>query len=348
MNNSGSHELRPLDAMNHSRPLDVVNRLGLWMTLTTSGSQASRYYEPLRVVDDMNNSTYLAQASKSVDVMKDSGSRAQGYRSYAQLKIVDDALYAMNSLGLWMIRATPGGSCQFGSLDAMKHFALWMALTTLGRELSALVTINTPQGVVDMNDSSLGSQQSNASNGAQFGAEMELQPLEAEHRKLKANFAALQPNSEDFSSKDERLGSSSLGVRKAGCACHVEYEIAEEAMNFMSYVAEVSRGWDEPNARDMGRMTYGKEIGRARNEKMQEVQTISQTPLQAMPCAICLSYEHLVDECRIIPAMREIFGDCNTYNSNWRTIQISLGNHSILSTSNMFKHFSKPQTLNKL
>ncbi|KAL6312234.1 hypothetical protein AAG906_020367 [Vitis piasezkii] len=26
-------------------------------------------------------------------------------------------------------------------------------------------------------------------------------------------------------------------------------------MNFMSYVAEVSRGWDEPNVRDMRRMT---------------------------------------------------------------------------------------------
>ena len=26
-------------------------------------------------------------------------------------------------------------------------------------------------------------------------------------------------------------------------------------MNFMSYVAEVSRGWDEPNARDKRRMT---------------------------------------------------------------------------------------------
>nr|CAN83452.1 hypothetical protein VITISV_021236 [Vitis vinifera] len=37
------------------------------------------------------------------------------------------------------------------------------------------------------------SQQSNASNCVQFGAEMkELQPLEAEHRKLKANFAALR------------------------------------------------------------------------------------------------------------------------------------------------------------
>ena len=25
-------------------------------------------------------------------------------------------------------------------------------------------------------------------------------------------------------------------------------------MNFLSYVAEISRGWDEPSARDMGRM----------------------------------------------------------------------------------------------
>ena len=39
----------------------------------------------------------------------------------------------------------------------------------------------------------LGSQKSNASNGAQFEAEMkELQLLEAEHRKLKANFTALR------------------------------------------------------------------------------------------------------------------------------------------------------------
>ena len=52
--------------------------------------------------------------------------------------------------------------------------------------------------------------------------------------------------------------------------------------------------------------------------KMQEVQAISLTPFQAMPCAICLSYEHLVDECPTIPTGREMFGDCNTYNSNWR------------------------------
>ncbi|RVW62165.1 hypothetical protein CK203_062587 [Vitis vinifera] len=53
-------------------------------------------------------------------------------------------------------------------------------------------------------------------------------------------------------------------------------------------------------------------------EKMQQVQAISQTPLQPMPCSICRSYEHLVDECPTIPAEREMFGDYNTYNSNWR------------------------------
>ncbi|RVW78188.1 hypothetical protein CK203_058473 [Vitis vinifera] len=113
-------------------------------------------------------------------------------------------------------------------------------------------------------------------------------------------------------------------------------------MNFMSYVAEVSRGWDEPNARDMGRMTsqpnakgemyilnddidmkvkiaaMSRRLEELEMKKMQEVQAISQTALQAMPCAICLSYEHLVDECPTIPAVREMFGDCNTYNSNWR------------------------------
>ncbi|RVW19051.1 hypothetical protein CK203_087630 [Vitis vinifera] len=52
--------------------------------------------------------------------------------------------------------------------------------------------------------------------------------------------------------------------------------------------------------------------------KMQEVQAISQTLLQPMPCSICRSLEHLVKECPTIPVTREMFGDFNTYNSNWR------------------------------
>ncbi|RVW69670.1 hypothetical protein CK203_059479 [Vitis vinifera] len=113
-------------------------------------------------------------------------------------------------------------------------------------------------------------------------------------------------------------------------------------MNFMSYVAKVSRGWDEPNARNMGRMksqpnakgeiyilndgidmkvkiaAMARRLEELEMKKMQAVQAISQTPLQAMPCAICLSYEHLVKECPTIPVAREMFGDCNIYNSNWR------------------------------
>ncbi|RVW67978.1 hypothetical protein CK203_061888 [Vitis vinifera] len=113
-------------------------------------------------------------------------------------------------------------------------------------------------------------------------------------------------------------------------------------MNFMSYVAEVSRGWDEPNARDMGRMmsqpnakgemyilndgidmkakiaAMERRLEKLEMTNMQPVQVISQTPLQAMPCAICLSYEHLGEECPTIPSVRKMFGDCNTYNSNWR------------------------------
>ncbi|RVW18593.1 Retrovirus-related Pol polyprotein from transposon 17.6 [Vitis vinifera] len=44
-------------------------------------------------------------------------------------------------------------------------------------------------------------------------------------------------------------------------------------------------------------------------KKVQKVQAISETPLQAMPCSICQSYEHLVEECPTIPAVREMFGD---------------------------------------
>ncbi|RVW78282.1 hypothetical protein CK203_055751 [Vitis vinifera] len=143
----------------------------------------------------------------------------------------------------------------------------------------------------------------------------------------------------------------------------------EEAMDFLNYMAKVSRGWDEPNAREVGRMksqpnakggmyvccetkvrrlpkwqskdkssqreimkkkttskrrvfqdqsflrslckscSYGKEIGRVRNEEGTRVQAISETSVQTMPCSICQSYEHLVEECPTIPVVREMFSD---------------------------------------
>ena len=39
------------------------------------------------------------------------------------------------------------------------------------------------------------------------------------------------------------------------------------------------------------------------------VQVIAKTPVQVKPCPICQSYEHLVEECPMIPTVREMFGD---------------------------------------
>ena len=73
-------------------------------------------------------------------------------------------------------------------------------------------------------------------------------------------------------------------------------------MNFISYVAEVSRGWDEPNAQEVGKMksqpnakvgmyilnedidmkakvaAMARKLEELKMKKMQEVQAISQTP----------------------------------------------------------------------
>ena len=48
------------------KALDDMNRLVLWMisTIWIMSAQASTYYEALRIVDDMNDSTSLAQTSK--------------------------------------------------------------------------------------------------------------------------------------------------------------------------------------------------------------------------------------------------------------------------------------------
>ena len=105
---------------------------------------------------------------------------------------------------------------------------------------------------------------------------------------------------------------------------------------FHSYVAEVSRGWDEPNAREVGRMNSQPNVSNAKagmyilNEdidmkakfavmarrleelevtKIREVQTILDTPVQAKSCSICQSFEHLVEECPTMPVVREMFGD---------------------------------------
>ncbi|KAL6312028.1 hypothetical protein AAG906_027221 [Vitis piasezkii] len=69
-------------------------------------------------------------------------------------------------------------------------------------------------------------------------------------------------------------------------------------------------------------------------QKMHEVQAVAETSVQVKLCPICQSYEHPMEECPTIPAIKEMFGDQanvigqfrpnnnapygNTYNSSWR------------------------------
>ena len=104
----------------------------------------------------------------------------------------------------------------------------------------------------------------------------------------------------------------------------------------MSYVAKVLRGWDEPNAREVGIMKSQPNVSNAKvgmytlNEdtdmkakfaymarrleelevkKIREVHAILEAPVQAMSCSIYQSFEHLVEECPTMTAVREMFGD---------------------------------------
>ncbi|RVW92717.1 hypothetical protein CK203_041578 [Vitis vinifera] len=143
----------------------------------------------------------------------------------------------------------------------------------------------------------------------------------------------------------------------------------EEAMDFLSYIAEVSRGWDESNAKEVGRMksqpnaSNAKKIGGSRSEEDTRSVAISETLVQAMSCSICQSFEHLVAKCPMIPSVRELFGDQANVINNLSpitmlhmatptiqiggTIRISLGIQGHLSTRNLAKHLRKPQILNK-
>ncbi|RVX03225.1 hypothetical protein CK203_016643 [Vitis vinifera] len=154
------------------------------------------------------------------------------------------------------------------------------------------------------------------------------------------------------------MSSSMKQILETMCGGDFMSKNLEEAMDFLSYVYEVSRGWDEPNSREMGRMkapvnpkggmymlsedmdmkakvaTMARRLEELELKKMHEVQAISETQAHTMPCTICQSCDHVVDECPTIPAVREMLGDQanvvgqfrpnnnapygNTYNSSWR------------------------------
>ncbi|RVW61705.1 hypothetical protein CK203_066025 [Vitis vinifera] len=125
------------------------------------------------------------------------------------------------------------------------------------------------------------------------------------------------------------MSSSMKQILETMCGGDFMSKNPEEAMDFLSYVAEVSRGWDEPNSREKGKFpsqqtqnpkagmymlsedvdmkakvaTLARRLEELELKKMHEVQAISDTQVHVMPCTICQSCDHVVDECQ--PCQRE-------------------------------------------
>ena len=131
------------------------------------------------------------------------------------------------------------------------------------------------------------------------------------------------------------MSSSMKQILETMCGGDFMSKNPEEAMDFLSYVSEVSRGWDEPNSREKGKFpsqptqnpkggmymlsedmdmkakvaTMARRLEELELKKMHEVQAISETQAHVMPCTIFQSCDHVVDECPTMLAVREMLDD---------------------------------------
>ena len=137
----------------------------------------------------------------------------------------------------------------------------------------------------------------------------------------------------------------------------------EEAMDFLNYVAEKSKAWDEPNPREAERMrpvansrggmysliedmemkaklsTLARRLEELEMPNHHEVRAVTEAFMPNQPCFICQSTEHQGEHCLTVPSVRDMMAEHanvmgqykppttaphgNTYNPNWR-------NHPIL------------------
>ena len=132
----------------------------------------------------------------------------------------------------------------------------------------------------------------------------------------------------------------------------------DEAMDFLNYVAETSKAWDEPNPREVKRMkptsnqrggiyslsedvemkaklsTLTRRLEELEMRNQHEVWAVAETPVPLQPCFNCQSTSHQGEHCPISPLVRDLMTEHaniveqkkpstdaqygNTYNPNWR------------------------------
>ena len=108
----------------------------------------------------------------------------------------------------------------------------------------------------------------------------------------------------------------------------------DEAMDFLNYVAETSKGWDEPNPREMERMrpsvnprggmyalsqdlemkarisTLARKVEELEGKRLHEVQAVTENPAQLNPCTNFQSLVLPAEHCPMAPSMKDLMSEC--------------------------------------
>ena len=108
----------------------------------------------------------------------------------------------------------------------------------------------------------------------------------------------------------------------------------DEAMDFLNYVAETSKGWDEPNPREMERprpsvnqrggmyalseememkariSTLARKVEELEGKRLQEVHAMTENPAQSNPCNNFQSPVHPAEQCPMAPSMKDLMSEC--------------------------------------
>ena len=108
----------------------------------------------------------------------------------------------------------------------------------------------------------------------------------------------------------------------------------DEAMEFLSYVAETSKGWDEPNPRELERFrppvnqrggmyalndememkarlsTLARKVEELEGKQLHEVQAVTDNTAQPKPCTNFQSPAHPIEQCSMTPAVKDLMSEC--------------------------------------
>ena len=108
----------------------------------------------------------------------------------------------------------------------------------------------------------------------------------------------------------------------------------DEAMDFLNYVAETSKGWDEPNPREMERFTppvnqrggmyaltdeiemkarlstLARKVEELEGKQLHEVHAVTDNPAQSNTYTNFQSPAHPIEQCSMTPAVKDLMSEC--------------------------------------